>query len=661
MCGVFGLWQTSGLTSESLGALVIAMSRRLRHRGPDDRGSFLDASNGIAIGHCRLSVVDLSPLGHQPMASVSGRYVISYNGEIYNHGELRIELKAFGYPFRGHSDTEVILAAIEQWGLDEALRRFIGMFAIALWDRKDRTLTLVRDRIGIKPLYYGWIGKQFVFTSELKALTVLPDFACTVNRNALALLLRHGYISAPHSIYQNIYQLMPGTWLRVDHDLVKHPADIDMLRRHTSVYWSAREIAERGVDERIDLQDVGAIAKLEYLLRSAVAMRMEAAVPLGAFLSGGVDSSMVVALMQAQSSRPVKTFSIGFHEHGFNEAPHARAIANHLGTDHHELYITAQDALDVVPQLPEIFDEPFGDSSQIPTFLLSKFAREQVTVSLSGDGGDELFGGYRRYFEAERIRRHLQPLPPTLRRGTARLLHASDAFSSRLLGHINRYLPKRLQTRNPLALTSKLAALLEAGTDDERYLQLITQWSQAQHLVKGCREVPSLLSDTSSRINMTDSMERMMYTDLVSYLPGNCLTKMDRASMAASLEVRVPLLDHRVVEFAWRTPIRQKARGRHGKWLLRQVLDRYVPLPLVDRPKMGFGVPIEHWLRGSLREWAESLLDERRLLEEGYFNPHLIRNTWANHLSGKTTEPYKLWNVLMFQAWLEHTKNFSPS
>lgn len=657
MCGVCGVWQRPSASRELLEQLATKMATRLSHRGPDDGGVYADAEVGIAMGHRRLSVVDLSPQGHQPMYSASGRYVISYNGEIYNHRQVRAELHSLGYSFRGHSDTEVVIGAIEQWGLENSLSRFIGMFAITLWDRKDRTLSLARDRLGIKPLYYGWVGSQFVFASELKALTLLPNFTRTVDRDALGLLLEHGYIPAPHSIYQGIYKLPPGTWLRVDQNTAHNASAAARLNEHISPYWSAREVVEAGASQRLDLRDSNATDELDRLLRSAVALRMEADVPLGAFLSGGVDSSTVVALMQTQSSQPVKTFSIGFEEHRFDEAPHARAVAKHLGTDHHELYVTAQDALDIVPHLPELFDEPFADSAQIPTFLLSKLARSQVTVSLSGDGGDELFGGYSRYFEAERIRRWISPIPFSLRKGAARWMEANDVFASRMLCHVNGLLPVRLRPKNPLAALTTLAALFKARTDDERYHQLITQWRDVSRVVNGCREDRS---GPSGQTTLDDPMERMMYTDLVSYLPDDCLTKIDRASMAASLEVRVPLLDHRVVEFAWRIPMQQKVRGREGKWLLRQVLDRYVPKTLIDRPKMGFGVPIEHWLRGPLRDWAESLLDTRRLREEGYFNPRPIRDAWANHLGGKTSESYKLWNVLMFQAWLEHSGKTLP-
>lgn len=655
MCGICGVWQRPGASREALEELATNMAFRLRHRGPDDGGTFVDAEVGIALGHRRLAVVDLSPLGHQPMESASGRYVISYNGEVYNHRQLRDELVARHYPFHGHSDTEVILGAIEQWGLDESLRRFIGMFAFALWDRKDRRLSLARDRLGIKPLYYGWIGPQFVFASELKAIASLPGFTHTINRDALGLLLSHGYIRAPHSIYQDIFKLPPGTRLHIDQSMAASSLSATTLMEHFVPYWSARDTAEAGTSQRLDLRDPEATDELDRLLRDAVGLRMEADVPLGAFLSGGIDSSTVVALMQAQSTRPVKTFSIGFQEHTFDEAPHAKAVAEHLGTDHHELYVTGQDALDVVPQLTDIFDEPFADASQVPTFLLSKLARSQVTVSLTGDGGDELFGGYSRYFEAERIRRLMSPLPLSLRRGAASWLNANHVSTPRMLERISRLLPVRMQPRNPLTAMNTLATLLNSRTVEERYHQLITQWGNASHVINGCRKAPAHDSDPSWQAKLNDPMERMMYADMVSYLPDDCLVKVDRASMAASLEARVPLLDHRIVEFAWRLPVRQKIRGKDGKWLLRQVLHRYVPKALVDRPKMGLGVPIGAWLRGPLREWAEPLLDAQRLREEGYFDPSSIRDVWEKHLSGRASESQKLWNVLMFQAWLEHS------
>lgn len=654
MCGVSGLWQPSLLPGEELATLARRMSEQLKHRGPDDSGVFVDAGAGVALGHRRLSVVDLSARGHQPMTSANGRYVITYNGEIFNHQQLHRELEAQGAAFLGHSDTEVIVTAIAHWGLARTLQRLVGMYAFGLWDREQRTLSLVRDRLGIKPLYYGWVGRMFVFASELKAIYSLPNFKNDINRDAVALFLRHGYIPAPYSIFTGIYKLLPGTWLPVDGPTARQPLEIGALHALAKVYWSARQIAERGSTHKNGSTNEEAVDELDALLREAVKIRMEADVPLGAFLSGGIDSSTITALMQAQSKRPVKTFSIGFGARDFNEAPFAKAVAAHLGTDHQELYVTARDALDTVPELPAIFDEPFADPSQIPTLLVSRLARNAVTVSLSGDGGDELFGGYNRYFEAERYRRVATMLPRVILGPVADALRAPQGRMARAMGRASRLLPSKLRPQNPLGMAARLGNMLGATDDRDRYLHLITHWNDALRMVKNSRDVPTVLTDELQRVALPSPLERMMYADMVSYLPDDCLTKVDRASMSASLEVRVPLLDHRVVEFAWRTPLRQKVHDGQRKWILRQVLYRYVPRKLIDRPKAGFGAPIGEWLRGPLRDWAETLLDERRLCEEGFFDSLMVRQVWKNHTDGKANEPYKLWNVLMFQAWLEH-------
>lgn len=658
MCGIAGLWDTGHRLGAESGATALrGMTRAIRYRGPDDEGFFQDAAAGLALGHRRLSIVDLSPEGHQPMASRSGRYVMVFNGEVYNHNRLRPELAAAGASFRGHSDTEVMLAAIEHWGLEGALARFIGMFAFALWDCNTRSLTLVRDRLGIKPLYYGWVGSTFVFGSELKAITAMPGFANPVNRDALSLQLRHNNIPAPHSIYRNIYKLMPGMSLRVDQELAQRPVDLATLMARAQTYWSAREIAEAGVADRLDLSDAEATNELDRVLRDAVALRMEADVPLGAFLSGGVDSSLVVALMQAQSPRPVQTFSIGFHEQAYNEAQHAKAVAKHLGTDHHELYVTAQDALNVVPKLPTMFDEPFADSSQIPTFLVSQLARTKVTVSLSGDGGDELFAGYNRYFWGQDVWNWIRCMPYAVRCSLSRHLRSHTDFYGAALERAMPVMPARLKLNNPKSKIGVLAEMLAAVSSDERYRRLVSDWSDPSAVVLHSTEPLTALTDPSRRPRIPNDVERMMYADLVSYLPDDILAKVDRASMAVSLEARVPLLDHRVVEFAWRLPMRQKVRAGQGKWLLRQVLHKYVPQALIDRPKQGFAVPVGQWLRGPLRDWAEALLDERRLREEGYFDPAPIRAMWNNHVTARVDEHSKLWNVLMFQAWLEAGKS----
>jgi len=659
MCGISGFWDFGRrFTGADASAALHSMTRALRHRGPDDEGYFQDSNCGFALGFRRLSIVDLSAAGHQPMTSAGGRYVIAFNGEVYNHARLRPALEKAGHTFRGHSDTEVMLAAIELWGVEGALEQFIGMFAFALWDKLERTLILARDRLGIKPLYCGWAAGVFAFASELKALAALPGFANPVDRGALCLFLRHNFVPAPYSIYRNIGKLTPGTLLRVDAALAAESLDAQNLAERAESYWSARLVTEGAAGQRAVLADDDAIEQLDTLLRDAVSLRMLADVPLGAFLSGGVDSSTVVALMQAQSSRAVKTFSIGFREESHDEARHAKAVAAHLGTDHHELYVTSQDALKVVPLLPMMFDEPFADSSQIPTYLVSRLARDKVTVSLSGDGGDELFAGYNRYFWGAGLRRWMDRIPYSARRAAASLLRANDAWFGKALEGAMPLLPARLRLQNPSNKSTILADMLGARTDEERYRYLVSHWRDPAKIVLDASEPASLLADVGRRSRLAEPVERMMSADLVTYLPDDILAKVDRASMAVSLEARVPLLDHRVVEFAWRIPIAQKVRAGHGKWLLRQVLYRYVPKELIERPKMGFGVPIEHWLRGPLRDWAEALLNEQRLREEGYFDPAPIRAMWEGHLAGRLNEHYRLWDVLMFQAWLDAQDKF---
>jgi asparagine synthase (glutamine-hydrolysing) len=654
MCGIVGTWgQTSG-TDEALGRAV----RRLAHRGPDDAGLWTDMNGGVALGHSRLSILDLSAAGHQPMLSACGRYVIVFNGEIYNHLKLRAVLENAGLLsisppargerdliWRGHSDTETLLACVAAWGIERTLKATVGMFAFALWDRQERKLVLARDRLGEKPLYYGYLGRTFAFASELKALRELPGFAAEIDRGAVALLMRYNYIPAPHCIYHGLAKLPPGTWLEMT-------ADSARQRRmpQPRVYWSAVEAALDGASNQFAFEsDAQATAALETELSRAVAGQMMADVPLGAFLSGGVDSSTVVALMQAQSSRRVKTFSIGFREADYNEAIHAAAVARHLGTEHTELYVSSQDALAVIPKLPAIYDEPFSDSSQIPTYLIAQLARGHVTVALSGDGGDELFGGYLRYFLAARLWEKIGRMPQTLRRFVARAIlglppQAWDKFY-RLLAPL---IPKAGRWATPGDKLHKGAALLSASDSMVLYRGLVSHWDPAGVVLGTDEPLAHLAHPPMALPSLT---ERMMLLDAMTYLPDDILVKVDRAAMAVSLETRVPLIDHRVFEFAWRLPLHYKVRDGAGKWLLRQVLYKHVPPELVDRPKMGFGVPIDSWLRGPLREWAEDLLGEERLRREGYFQPGPIRRKWSEHLSGRRNWQYHLWDVLMFQAW----------
>lgn len=655
MCGLAGYFSGQWPADGAQGRLK-TMTDLIVNRGPDSEGHWLDADAGIALGHRRLAIVDLSPAGHQPMVSASERYVIAFNGEIYNHFALRSELEGIDCRaslamtetragWRGHSDTETLLAGIEAWGLEATLKKSIGMFAIALWDRQTHTLTLARDRLGEKPLYYGWQGsgneRVFLFGSELKALKAHPAFAADIDRGALCLLLRHNYIPAPYSIYQGIAKLEPGCLLSVS---------LAQPEPKIWKYWDAVEVARAGVAQPFAGTADQAVDALEALAKDAVRQQMMADVPLGAFLSGGIDSTTVVALMQAQSSRPVKTFTIGFSEEGYNEAVHAKAVARHLGTEHTELYVSPQQAMEVIPRLPGLYCEPFADSSQIPTFLVSQLAKQHVTVSLSGDAGDELFCGYNRYQITEKLWHKLALVPAPLRALVAKgITVLSPTAWDSLAGIIpgaGRY----------AALGDKLhkgAGVLASATVDELYLGMVSHLRHPADWVIGGQEPPTHLAGLCPELGGLSAVERMMALDAISYLPDDILVKVDRAGMGVSLESRVPFLDHRVVEFAWSLPLGYKLREGQTKWPLRQVLYRHVPRELIDRPKMGFGVPLHDWLRGPLRGWAEELLDEARLAREGYFHPAPIRQIWAEHLSGRRNWMAQLWNVLMFQAWLE--------
>lgn len=649
MCGFTGFLSLQPLLDKREALSILErMATPIISRGPNDAGYWYDAVGDAAIGlaHRRLSILDLSPAGHQPMACHTGRYVLAFNGEIYNHQDLRKELGG-NILWRGHSDTETLLAGFVAWGVRATLERTIGMFAIALWDKKEQTLTLARDRLGEKPLYYGWQGQgdkaNFLFGSELKALKAHPAFAADIDRNALALLMRHSYINAPHSIYQGIYKLPPGHFLKVS---------LRQREPKLEQFWSLPAVAEAGVAQPFNGTAEQATDELETLLKSAVQQQMLADVPLGAFLSGGIDSSTIVALMQAQSSQPVKTFTIGFNEEGYNEAAHAKAVAGHLGTEHTELYVTPQQALDVIPKLPGLYCEPFSDSSQIPTFLVSQLARQKVTVALSGDAGDELFGGYNRYVLANKLWGKLSRVPVGVRRLAASGIDAlSPSAWNRLVGPMQPLLPHSLRQANVGDKLHKGAAVMAARRIDDLYLGLVTHW-EPDGLVLGGQEPLSVLRGAPLLLKGLDDVQRMMVLDAVTYLPGDILTKVDRAAMGVSLETRVPFLDHRVVEFAWRVPQAMKLQGGVGKWILRQVLYRHVPRELIERPKMGFGVPIDSWLREPLRDWAEDLLSESRLRQEGFFNPVPIRKKWMEHLSGQHNWQHHLWDVLMFQAWL---------
>jgi asparagine synthase (glutamine-hydrolysing) len=653
VCGLVGFVDGSGRLKEPEIALE-EMTRRLVHRGPDGQGTWFDSEAGLGLGHRRLAILDLSPQGHQPMVSGSGRYVIAYNGEVYNFRELRAELERQGQVFRGHSDTEVILAAIECWGLEPGLSRFIGMFAFALWDRAQRILYLVRDRLGIKPLYYGECNGAFIFASELKALRAYPGFAQPIDRGTLALFLRHNYVPGPYSIYQGIHKLMPGQILSLG---VAQGAGFN-YRTHS--YWSMTEVAERGVADTFTGSPAEAVEELDGLLREAVGLRMLADVPVGAFLSGGIDSSTVVALMQQLSNRPVRTFSIGFQSEDYNEANNAREVAKHLGSEHTELYVTPEEAMQVIPRLPMLYDEPFSDNSQIPTFLVSQLARKHVTVSLSGDGGDELFGGYNRYFWGRSTWQLASRIPRVLRSLISRgLISLTPKTWERVFTRAGPLLPERLRERLPGDKLHKLASVFALDSPDAMYYGLVSVWKEPQSVVVGGQEPKTIITDLDAWADSPDFTKRMMFLDQVSYLPDDILVKLDRATMGISLEGRVPLLDHRIAEFAWRLPLSLNLRNGYGKWVLRQVLYKYVPQEMVDRPKMGFDLPVDEWLRGPLRDWAEALLDETRLRQEGFFNPRPVRESWQEHLSGNRNLHYRLWNALMFQTWLEAENAYS--
>ncbi len=639
MCGITGFFAPSGLAPNAA-ALARRMGDSLAHRGPDGHGEWLDPEAGIALAHRRLAIVDLSPAGAQPMHSADGRWVLSFNGEIYNHQALRTQLQSQGQApaWRGHSDTETLLAAISAWGLGTTLQRAVGMFAIALWDRQQRVLTLARDRLGEKPLYYGGQSGVLLFGSELKALQAHPGYRAEIDRAALALLLRQGYVPAPWCIHAGIRKLPPGSLL---HITSLHDADQAPER-----WWSVQAAALAGAARPLQLSDAEAVDTLDALLRQSLQGQCMADVPLGAFLSGGIDSSTVVAVMQAMSARPVRSFTIGVPEAGLDESAEARAVARHLGTQHTELVLSAAEAQAVIPRLPTMFCEPFADASQIPTFLVSQLARREVTVALSGDAGDELFGGYERYRWAQR----LAAVPLPVRHGIAAALRALPAeWWAALMSPVAPLLPIELREGDRADRLRKLAKVLGLRTNDAVYQHLVHLWPPGGGPVLGAQEHLTAFEETPAAL--PDFEARMMLLDLRTYLPDDILVKVDRAAMASSLETRVPLLDHRIVEFALQLPLHQKMRDGRGKWVLRQVLDRYVPRALIDRPKKGFGIPIHSWLRGPLRDWGETLLDARRLRDGGLVDPAPVRQLWAEHQQGRNDWGYRLWPLLMFEAW----------
>jgi asparagine synthase (glutamine-hydrolysing) len=631
MCGFTGFFDNKD--NDQSQSVLKNMLKAITHRGPDDEGIWNEGN--IYLGHRRLSIVDLSSAGHQPMLSACGQFVIAFNGEIYNFQEIRQELeKIKPFDWMGHSDTEVMLAAIATWGMDQAIGKFNGMFAFALWDRKANLLTLARDRFGEKPLYYSQNNKRIIFGSELTCLEQFPDLQKDIDREALGEYFKYSYIPAPWSIYKAVKKLKPA------HYLVWSPENGIVQE---SCYWDIQAIAEKSQKNILNLSDQDAIERLDGLLKDSISMRMIADVPLGTFLSGGIDSSVVSAVMQQQSSVPIRTFSIGFDIEGYNEAQHASAVAKHLGTNHTEQYVTGNDAMAVVPQLGALYDEPFADSSQIPMYLVSRIAKQHVTVCLSGDGGDELFGGYSRYFLTPRIMSKLKKLP--LRHQIKFLLEKTPIYLLDVLAKIVRQLTKLPVTATKL---KTFAPLLSATNQYELYRMLMMCWRDPQAVVLGC----SNAYDISYKFELKDFVHVMMLHDTLTYMPGDILTKVDRAAMAVSLEGRIPLLDHRIAEFAWQLPLSQKIRDNNGKWLLRQVLYQYVPQQLIDRPKMGFGIPLGEWLRTDLREWAEAMIHPDKLRKQGLLDSDLIQQIWHNHLYTTVDYSSQLWTVIMLQAWL---------
>jgi len=650
MCGFVGIIERHPMHGDVLGASIEKMGATLTHRGPDDAGIWLDPHDGIALGHRRLAILDLSPQGRQPMVSHCGRYVLAFNGEIYNYRSLRQSLDS-EVIWRGTSDTEVLLSWIALRGVPATLKAINGMFAFALWDRAQKLLTLARDRFGEKPLYYGSNQSRFLFGSELKALAAHPGWRGEIDRSALAAYLRFGYIPAPASIYQRVHKLEPGTYA-----LVPWGQASPSVHR----YWSAQETAVHGLTHPFAGTEGDASQALETLLSDAVRLRMHADVPLGAFLSGGIDSSTIVALMQRQSSSPVRTFSIGFNEQDFNEAIYARRIAEHLGTEHSELYVTGRDCLDTIDDLPRHWDEPFADASQIPMLLLSALAREEVTVCLSGDGGDELFGGYSRYLDTRDTWRRIRRMPERLRRVLGGLITGVPASVwSRILQPLKPFLPDLLRIANPGDRIHKAVEILNATSAQALYRRMISHWKDPASIIIGATERSTVFDGTPGWPRNSPIIEELMYMDTMLYLPDDILVKVDRATMAVGLEARVPILDHRVYQLAWSFPLEWKVHGRNGKRPLRRILERHVPRGLIERPKMGFGVPTQDWLRGPLRDWAESYLSSDRLQREGVFHPGPIRAKWMEHLSGGRNWSYYLWDILMFEVWLEHAGQVS--
>jgi asparagine synthase (glutamine-hydrolysing) len=649
MCGLTGfIWNSDSKISHVARSLDL-MTDAINHRGPDSEGSWIDEKDCISIGHKRLSVLDLTSAGSQPMFSNSKRYVIAFNGEIYNHNTLRSLLNK-EMVWNGHSDTETLLACFEHWGVDKTLENLVGMYAIALYDSVEKVLYLVRDRMGEKPLYYGWNNGVFLFGSELKAIKSFPGFSGVVDRSALALYLQYDYVPAPFSIYKGIKKLPQGSYIKIKMNSGRWDSKqiLDPIE-----YWSLKDVALSGQSNTSKKSNEHKlIDKLDDVLSESIEQQMISDVPLGVFLSGGVDSSLVASLMQKNSMDKIQTYTVGFNERSYNEAEYAKKVALHLGTEHTELYVSPEQAIKVIPKLPLIYDEPFADSSQIPTFLVSEMAKKHVTVAISGDGGDELFGGYNRYTMACKIWKNVEKTPFFVRKALSKGI---TSVSPRMWDNLGSIIPQRLNIAHPGDKAYKFADILLASEIGDVYNRLVSHWENSCDIVIGCNNINKPIYES----HFINDEHNMMFLDSVTYLPDDILTKVDRASMASSLETRAPFLNHKVVEFAWNLPLDIKIRDSKGKWIVRKVLDKYVPNKLIDRPKMGFGIPIDSWLRGPLKDWAESLLDESRLKSEGFFHPEPIRKIWAEHLSKQGNWHHHLWSILMFQAWLEQQVDIS--
>jgi len=659
MCGIVGFVSSSVLSKEDISSRITSMSSKLSHRGPDDSGFWLDNNNQIALGHKRLSILDLSSAGHQPMKSLSDKFVIVFNGEIYNHLMLREEINTnrpsekLKISWKGTSDTETLLVCFEEWGVKKTIKKLVGMFSICLLDKDSNTIFLIRDRMGEKPLYYGYINDSFVFASELKSLKEYPNFNNEIDRNALRKYFKYMYVPCPYSIYKNISKLEPGHIMSVTIDEIKKNHSVIDLFGNINPFWSLedkiKESEESSKDEKIILSE------LEYHLEEAIKLQSIADVPLGAFLSGGIDSSLITSLMQKNSSSSIQTFTVGFEESSFDESSFAKEVANHLGTDHSEVFVSKKEAREVIPKLPYIYDEPFSDSSQIPTYLVCEAASRKVKVALSGDAGDEIFGGYNRYFWAPRLWSKVSWLPYLIRSGLGYSLDSVPDFGWNSIESIINNSRSKNYTNigNKVGKLSK--GLKHSKSINDLYLSLISEWDNIDDVVLGVdEEISFQFFDPALETNITDNDSlNMMFKDSLTYLPDDILCKVDRAAMANSLETRVPFLDHRVIEYAWQMPFNMKIRENKGKWALRQILYKYVPSELIERPKTGFSIPIGDWLRGPLRDWAEELIDEDRLISEGFLNHTIIRRAWKLHLSGNSDYTARIWSVLMFQSWLD--------